>query len=167
PAAAAPRPAAPAVASPQQMSASASASAIAASAQRELEQINWFEGIEAARANLDKLLKLMVEKGASDLRLRVTEPPILRHHGEMERQEGPALGDEQLFAMIRSIMPQRNRQEYQECNDTDYAYELAGVARFRCNAARDRNGPVAVFRQIPATVVSVEQMKVTEEVQRL
>ena len=109
----------------------------------------------------------MVEKGASDLHLRVTEPPILRHHGEMERQEGQALADEQLFAMIRSIMPERNRREYQETNDTDYAYELAGVARFRCNAARDRNGPVAVFRQIPATVVSVEQMKVTEEVQRL
>src|SRR5687767_14186531 len=69
--------------------------------------------------------------------------------------------------MIRSIMPERNRREYAETNDTDYAYELAGVARFRANAARDRNGPVAVFRQIPAQVVTVEQMKVTEEVQRL
>ena len=138
-----------------------------ASSKSDLDVIAPFEGIEQARAFLDALLKSMVEKGASDLHLRVTEPPILRHHGEMERQEGQALADEQLFAMIRSIMPERNRREYQETNDTDYAYELAGVARFRCNAARDRNGPVAVFRQIPATVVSVEQMKVTEEVQRL
>ncbi len=69
--------------------------------------------------------------------------------------------------MILSVMPERNRREYAETNDTDYAYELPGVARFRCNGARDRNGPVAVFRQIPATVVSVEQMNVTEEVQRL
>src|SRR5687767_11796127 len=69
--------------------------------------------------------------------------------------------------MIRSIMPERNRREYAETNDTDYAYELTGVARFRANAARDRNGPVSVFRQIPATVVTVEQMNVTEEVQRL
>ena len=133
----------------------------------ELDMILPFEGIEQARSYLDSLLKLMVEKGASDLHLRVTEPPILRHHGEMARQDGPALTDEQLFAMIRSIMPERNRREYQETNDTDYAYELVGVARFRANAARDRHGPVAVFRQIPAQVVTVEQMNITEEVQRL
>jgi twitching motility protein PilT len=133
----------------------------------ELDEIKPFEGSEAVKAYLDSLLKSMVEKGASDLHLRVTEPPILRHHGEMERQEGERLSDEQLFNMIRSIMPERNRREFQESNDTDYAYELPGVARFRANAARDRNGPVAVFRQIPATVVSVEQMNVTEEVQRL
>jgi twitching motility protein PilT len=137
------------------------------SSKSELDLIGSFEGSEQARAYLDSLLGMMVQKGASDLHLRVGEPPILRHHGEMARQEGPALQDEQLFAMIRSIMPERNRREYQETNDTDYAYELTGVARFRANAARDRNGPVAVFRQIPATVVSVEQMNVTEEVQRL
>ena len=137
------------------------------SSKSELDMILPFEGMEQARHQLDALLKRMVEKGASDLHLRVTEPPILRHHGEMARQDGPPLTDEQLFAMVRSIMPERNRREYQETNDTDYAYELPGVARFRANAARDRNGPVAVFRQIPAQVVTVEQMKVTEEVQRL
>ena len=137
------------------------------SSKSELDMILPFEGMEQARHQLDALLKRMVEKGASDLHLRVTEPPILRHHGEMARQDGPPLTDEHLFAMVRSIMPERNRREYQETNDTDYAYELPGVARFRANAARDRNGPVAVFRQIPAQVVTVEQMKVTEEVQRL
>jgi twitching motility protein PilT len=137
------------------------------SAKSELDLIQPFPGIEEAKAHLDRLLKSMVEKGASDLHLRVTEPPVLRHHGEMERQEGERLGEDQLFKMILSVMPERNRREYAETNDTDYAYELTGVARFRSNAARDRNGPVAVFRQIPATVVSVEQMNVTEEVQRL
>src|SRR5881409_822382 len=52
-------------------------------------------------------------------------------------------------------------------NYTDYAYEIAGVARFRANALKDRRGPAAVFRQIPATVVTVEQMGITPEVQRL
>jgi twitching motility protein PilT len=145
----------------------AAASTNTASSKSELDLVTPFEGSEQARAYLDSLLKAMVEKGASDLHLRVSEPPILRHHGEMARQDGVALTDEQLFAMIRSIMPERNRREYAETNDTDYAYELTGIARFRANAARDRNGPVAVFRQIPATVVTVEQMKVTEEVQRL
>jgi twitching motility protein PilT len=142
-------------------------SAGSGSSQSELDVIQPFEGFEKARAYINQLLTTMVEKGASDLHLRVTEPPILRHHGEMVRQEGTPLTDDQLFAMIRSIMPERNRREFQELNDTDYAYELEGVARFRCNAARDRNGPIGVFRQIPATVVTVEQMKVTEEVQRL
>src|SRR5688500_1019341 len=176
PAQAAPKPAAPASSPPpapppstSQVTVSAPALPPAAtgSSKKPDDMINPFPGIEQYKAYLDKLLTEMVQKGASDLHLRVTEPPILRHHGEMERQEGERLSDDQLFNMIRSIMPERNRREWDETNDTDYAYELAGVARFRANAARDRNGPVAVFRQIPATVVSVEQMKVTEEVQRL
>src|SRR5687768_952531 len=152
---------------PAVMDATPAASGNGMSSKSELDMILPFEGMDQARGQLDSLLRRMVEKGASDLHLRVTEPPILRHHGEMARQEGPPLTDEQLFTMVRSIMPERNRREYQETNDTDYAYELPGVARFRANAARDRNGPVAVFRQIPAQVVTVEQMKVTEEVQRL
>jgi len=157
----------PSVATAMPVAAAPAASGNGMSSKSDLDVIAPFEGSEPARTYLDSLLGMMVQKGASDLHLRVGEPPILRHHGEMARQEGPALHDEQLFAMIRSIMPERNRREYQETNDTDYAYELPGVARFRANAARDRNGPVAVFRQIPATVVTVEQMNVTEEVQRL
>jgi twitching motility protein PilT len=135
---------------------------------RALEAITSFEGSDAARSTLDALLRRMVEVDASDLHLRVGEPPILRHHGEMQRlTDQPALQGDLLMSMIRSIMPERNRIEYDESNDTDYAYEIAGCARFRANAARDRKGPVAVFRQIPATVVTVEQMGVSEEVQRL
>ena len=163
---AAPAPPPPPPSTPQ-VTVSAPAVTAASSSKKPDDAINPFPGIEQYRAYLDQLLTTMVQKGASDLHLRVTEPPILRHHGEMERQEGERLTDEQLFNMIRSIMPERNRREWDETNDTDYAYEVPGVARFRANAARDRNGPVAVFRQIPATVVSVEQMKVTEEVQRL
>jgi twitching motility protein PilT len=130
--------------------------------------IPWFEGIEQSRAMLDDLMRIMIGKGASDLHLRVGEPALLRHSGEMERIEGqPVLTDRVLFDMLRSIMPQRNRIEYKANNDTDFAYEIQGLARFRANAAKDRNGAVAVFRQIPAKVVSVEDMNVTEEVRRL
>ncbi len=133
-----------------------------------LDEIGGFEGSDEARAALDALLRTMVAQGASDLHLRVGEPPILRHHGEMARMDGFApFTNDQLSRMIRSIMPERNRLEYDESNDSDYAYEIAGVARFRANAARDRMGAVAVFRQIPATVVSVEQMGISPEVQRL
>jgi twitching motility protein PilT len=85
----------------------------------------------------------------------------------MKRLELPVLDPETLEQMLRSIMPERNRHEYTASNDTDYAYEIEGVARFRANALKDRNGPAAVFRQIPATVVNVEQMGISAEVQKL
>ncbi|HEY6220516.1 MAG TPA: ATPase, T2SS/T4P/T4SS family, partial [Gemmatimonadaceae bacterium] len=133
-----------------------------------LDRILPFEGINEMRANIDALLRIMIEHGASDLHLRVGEPACLRHHGEMVRVENqPVLDDRTLQMMLKSIMPERNRREYRENNDTDYAYQIEGLARFRANAAKDRNGAVAVFRQIPAKVYSVEDMKVTEEVQRL
>jgi twitching motility protein PilT len=131
------------------------------------EAIHAFAGSDRARAALDALLRTTVERGASDLHLRCGEPPIIRLHGEMTRLDGSALDAPALDAMVRSIMPERNRREYQETNDTDYAYELAGVARFRANALKDRLGPAAVFRQIPATVVTVEQMGISAEVQKL
>jgi twitching motility protein PilT len=131
------------------------------------DAIAHFDGSDRARAMLDALLRAMVEKGASDLHLRCGEPPILRLHGEMARLDEPPLEPLWLDAMLRSIMPERNRREYSESNDTDYAYELEGIARFRANALKDRRGPAAVFRQIPATVVTVEQMGITPEVQKL
>ncbi len=131
------------------------------------DAIGSFDGSARAKASLDLLLRLIVEKGASDLHLRCGEPPILRLHGEMLRLDQPPLDPETLEQMLRSIMPERNRNEFTDTNDTDYAYEITGVARFRANALKDRNGPAAVFRQIPATVVTVEQMSITPEVQKL
>ena len=123
---------------------------------------------EEAKADIDLLLRTLHQKGASDLHLRVGEPPILRLHGEMHRLEGHApLERDRLEAMLRSIMPERNATEYTDTSDSDYAYEIAGVARFRANALRDRKGPAAVFRVIPAKVVTVEEMQVTPEVQAL
>ncbi|HEY2067765.1 MAG TPA: type IV pilus twitching motility protein PilT [Gemmatimonadaceae bacterium] len=157
--AAAPAPAAPV---------SVSATAPAADGDREdIDAITSFEGSDRARATLDHLLRTMVEQGSSDLHLRCGEPPIVRLHGEMKRLEGDVLEPPALEAMILSVMPERNRREYTKSNDTDYAYELPGVARFRANALKDRRGPAAVFRQIPATVVTVEQMNISPEVQKL
>jgi twitching motility protein PilT len=123
---------------------------------------------EAARGEIEKLLRTLVDHGASDLHLRVGEPPILRTNGEIHRlTEAEVLTNERLEAMLRSLMPERNRAEYRELNDTDFAYEIEGCARFRCNALRDRKGAAAVFRVIPATIVSAEQLGLSEEVQRL
>jgi twitching motility protein PilT len=122
---------------------------------------------QAAEQQLGKLLRALVQSSSSDLHLRVGEPPLFRTHGEIQRQGGAALTLHDLELLILSIMPERNRGEWKETGDTDFAYEIAGVARYRVNAARDRKGPVAVFRVIPAKVVTVEEMGLTDEVQRL
>jgi len=109
---------------------------------------------EAAEQKLGKLLRALVSSGSSDLHLRVGEPPLFRTHGEIKRQSGSALSVNDLELLVLSIMPERNRAEWKESGDSDFAYEIAGVARFRVNAARDRRGPVAVFRVIPAKVVT-------------
>jgi twitching motility protein PilT len=122
---------------------------------------------QAAEQRLGKLLRALVQSSSSDLHLRVGEPPMFRTHGAIARQGGPALSVQDLEFLILSIMPERNRGEWKETGDTDFAYEIAGVARYRVNAARDRKGPVAVFRVIPAKVVTVEELGLSAEVQRL
>jgi twitching motility protein PilT len=125
-------------------------------------------GNDAARAEIDALLRQLVDKSGSDLHLRVGEPPIIRMHGEMKRLDGAQpLTNERLESMLLAIMPDRNRHEYTELNDTDFAYEITGLARFRCNALRDRKGAGAVARVIPATVVSADQLGLSTEVQQL
>src|SRR5213080_2205305 len=123
-----------------------------------------YKGAERA---LGELLKKLVQSASSDLHLRVGEPPIFRTHGEMKRQATPPVSMEELELMLLAVMPERNRGEWKETGDSDFAYEIAGLARFRVNAARDRKGPIAVFRVIPAQVVSVEQLNISKEVQQL
>src|SRR5438309_8744748 len=122
---------------------------------------------QAAEQRLGDLLKALVKSGSSDLHLRVGEPPIFRTGGDLVRYAGKPLTPAELDLLVLSIMPEMNRGEWKETGDTDFAYEIAGLARFRVNAARDRRGPVAVFRVIPAKVVTVEEMGLTREVQAL
>src|SRR5213592_578165 len=123
-----------------------------------------YKGAERA---LGELLKKLVQSASSDLHLRVGEPPIFRTHGEMKRQDTPPISTAQLELMLLAVMPERNRGEWKETGDSDFAYEIAGLARFRVNAARDRKGPIAVFRVIPAQVVTAEQLGISKEVQQL
>jgi twitching motility protein PilT len=121
----------------------------------------------AVRAEIEVLFRLLVESGASDLHLRTGEPPMLRNNGELARQAFPPLTGERLELMLVSIMAQKELGEFREGGDTDWAYEIADVARFRCNAGRDRFGPMAVFRVIPNKVRTAEEMGLSREVQNL
>jgi twitching motility protein PilT len=119
------------------------------------------------RRAMDALFKVMVDSSASDLHLRSGVPPMLRLHGELARQDQPPIPPERLEAMLVSIMTPKEIGEFRETGDTDWAYEVDGLARFRCNAGRDRHGAIAVFRVIPATVRSADEMGLSREVQNL
>ena len=115
------------------------------------------------RQMLDGLLRTLASEKASDLHLRVGEPPILRKDGELLRIPGTApLGLDQLEQMLLQSMPDRNREEFLSSNDTDFAIDIPGLARFRGNALRDRCGAAAVFRLIPSTIITAEQLGLSE-----
>jgi twitching motility protein PilT len=121
-----------------------------------------------AQAIIDDLLRTQAERNASDLHLRSGVRPLYRVDGDIVPDPGgEPFNSELLERMLTAIMPDRNRREFEELNDTDLAYELAGVARFRVNVFRDRHGVGSVIRAIPSRVVTTEEMGITPEVQRL
>ncbi|HUQ98975.1 MAG TPA: PilT/PilU family type 4a pilus ATPase [Gemmatimonadaceae bacterium] len=121
-----------------------------------------------ALEKIENLLRILINRKASDLHLRAGSPPMVRANGEIAPIPNEAvLSSEDIEAMLTSVMLKQNREEFVEINDTDFAHEIKGVARFRGNALRDRKGTGAVFRAIPAAVVTVEQMGLSQEVQRL
>ena len=124
-------------------------------------------GDNQARAEIDRLLTTLVGSGGSDLHLRVGEPPIIRLDGVLIRQDGPPMEADQLQAMHESIMIPRDVTLFNETGDADYAYEVEGLARFRCNAGRDRGGPFGVFRVIPAEIPTCEELEISPEIQKL
>jgi twitching motility protein PilT len=116
---------------------------------------------------MDQLLRLTAETGASDLHLRTGEQPILRRDGELLRQEGQVLDAEALDQMLISIMPTPDQSTFRETGDVDWAYEISGLARFRCNAAQERRGPMGVFRVISSKILTAEELGLSPEIQRL
>jgi twitching motility protein PilT len=123
--------------------------------------------LDEPRRELERLLRRLVETGGSDIHLRSGAIPILRKDGELVRLDEPAIDAPRLELLLRSVMSPEHFADFKRDNDLDWAYELEGQARFRCNAGRDRFGPLAVFRQIPTEVKSAEDLGLSKEVQAL
>jgi twitching motility protein PilT len=107
----------------------------------------------------------MLDMKASDLHLKSNGVPQLRIDGSMvvAPNRGP-LTPEQLEALLAAITPERNKHEFAETNDTDFAYTFPGRARMRCNVFRDIAGIGAVFRQIPSKILTAEQLNLPKAV---
>ena len=118
---------------------------------------------------IDRLFHAMVGAGASDLHLCVGSTPAVRKDGHMQALEPDAapLTAEEVVRLLDPIMPEKNRKEYAERHDTDFAYEIEGLARFRSNVFADRRGPGAVFRVIPSKILTAEQLGLSPHILNL
>ena len=123
--------------------------------------------VVAARAEMDRLLTLLVNSGGSDLHLRVGQPPILRKDGQLVREDGPGMEEPQLRAMLMSTMVLKDAATFHATRDVDYAYSVEGLARFRCNAGVDRRGPLGVFRIIPSRIPTCDELDISDPVRKL
>ncbi len=118
---------------------------------------------------MDTLFKKMAEIGSSDLHLSVSMPPMVRKDGKMcplENGQEPLSADA-MRELLTSIMPERNQEEFARRSDTDFAYEIPGLARFRCNIFADRKGMGAVFRIIPSKILTAEQLGLSKAIMDL
>ncbi len=117
---------------------------------------------------IDALFNRMVEVGASDLHMTSGTRPQFRLHGDIVPiNECAEIQPDQMRQILREISPAKNWQQFEDENDTDFAYELPGLARFRVNLFMDNRGPGAVFRVIPEEILSCDQLGLPEAVRDL
>ena len=108
---------------------------------------------------IDSLFTRMHEVGASDPHMTSGRKPMLRVSGEMVTiDEAPLLNPEQMRQVLLEITPETNAAQFEQEKDTDFAYHLEGVARFRANLFEDHRGPGGVFRVIPEEILTAEQL---------
>ncbi len=109
---------------------------------------------------MESLFYRMNEVGASDLHMSVGMPPLVRKDGKMQKLESAetVLTTDSMKELLTSIMPPRNQEEFAERKDSDFAHDIPGLARFRCNIYMDRKGMGGVFRIIPAKMTTAEDL---------
>ncbi|MBF0453790.1 MAG: type IV pilus twitching motility protein PilT [Magnetococcales bacterium] len=107
---------------------------------------------------ISELLAFSVKNGASDLHISAGMPPLIRVDGDIRRINVPELDQEQVHDMIYDIMNDKQRKDYEEFLETDFSFEVPGLARFRVNAFHQNRGVAAVFRTIPSEILSLEDL---------
>jgi len=118
-------------------------------------------------AKIDAFFKLMNDQGASDLHLISGSQPILRVHGDMERVKYKALENDELKAMLYEIAPENKIKVFEETGDVDFAYEIPNLARYRANYFQQKWGVGAVFREIPSTILTAEDLGLPNVITKL
>jgi len=114
-------------------------------------------------AAIDRFLIPLVSSSGSDLHLYAGRVPAIRVHGAlMPVDDEAAFSSDQVFAYVKEIMPEENIEQLEREWDTDCAYEIPGVARFRVNGFRDMNGYGTVLRVIPEQIPTFEDLNLPD-----
>ena len=108
--------------------------------------------------DITELLAFSAKNGASDLHLSAGLPPMIRVDGDVRRINLPPMEHKEVHALIYDIMNDKQRKDYEEFLETDFSFEVPGVARFRVNAFNHNRGAGAVFRTIPSKVLTMEDL---------
>ena len=108
--------------------------------------------------DITELLAFSAKQGASDLHLSAGLPPMIRVDGDVRRINLPPLEHKEVHGLIYDIMNDKQRKDYEEFLETDFSFEVPGVARFRVNAFNQNRGAGAVFRTIPSKVLTMEEL---------
>ena len=108
--------------------------------------------------DITELLAFSAKNNASDLHVSSGEPPMIRVDGDIKRINLPAMEHKDVHAMIYDIMNDKQRKDFEEFLETDFSFEVPGVARFRVNAFNHNRGAGAVFRTIPSKVLTMDQL---------
>jgi len=109
--------------------------------------------------HIDDLLRLMIDRGGSDLHIAVGSPPGIRQRGELLPIEGGRiLTQRDTQAMILSLLSEEQRRRFETELELDFAYSIPGLSRFRANVFQQRNSMGAVFRVIPIKIPTIEEL---------
>ncbi len=117
--------------------------------------------------DIAQLLAFSVKNGASDLHLSAGLPPMIRVDGDVRRINVDPMDHESVHGMVYDIMNDKQRKTYEEYWETDFSFEIPGLARFRVNAFNHNRGAGAVFRTIPSKILTLEELgapKIFEEI---
>jgi twitching motility protein PilT len=107
---------------------------------------------------IDKLLHAVVRQGASDLHISVGQPPVIRHDGHLVKLKTKVLEAADTMSLMKSIAPDRCQQELQAVGTSDFGMAFSDLARFRVSIFKQRGNISMVLRQIPAKLLTMEQL---------
>jgi len=111
-----------------------------------------------ATVNIDRLLQACVTMGGSDIHIAVGRPPVLRIDGRLRSLETKVLEPDDTFALMKSITPERNQQEFQEEGGTDFGFAYGEQCRFRVSVFKQKGNVSIVLRLIPSKILTFEEI---------
>lgn len=122
---------------------------------------------QSSGVEMNELLQLAVDEGASDLHLTVGIPPILRIHGSLHALDTPPLAPEDTERLMKSITSPDHQQKIREGGGTDFGFGFGGAARFRVSVLKAKGNIGVVLRQIPSKIMSLEEIGLPPQIKEL